>query len=203
MNQRDVVREGYDEIAATYAAERDGAGRERALVERLASTLGDGSLVLDAGCGAGTPATEVLAERHDVPGLDISREQLRTARERVSSAGLVQGDLAHLPFGDGTFDAVVSYHAVIHVPREEHAAVFAEFERVLRPGGHLLVAVGAEAWAGENDDWLDTGERMAWSFHGADRNRELLTDAGFEITTVEEVPDELGGTFAIVRGRAL
>ncbi|MBX0293531.1 class I SAM-dependent methyltransferase [Haloarcula nitratireducens] len=201
MDQRDVVRSGYDEIAATYAAERDGEGRERSLVEELASALADGGRVLDAGCGAGTPAADVLAERHDVVALDISREQLQTARERVPSAGVVQGDLAHLPSPDDAFDAVVSYHAVIHVPREEHAAVFAEFERVLRPGGRLLAAVGSEPWVGENDDWLDTGERMAWSFYGVDRNRELLAEAGFEVTDVEEVPDELGGTFAIVEAR--
>ncbi|MBX0321786.1 methyltransferase domain-containing protein [Halomicroarcula sp. F13] len=202
MDQRAVVRSGYDEIASAYAAERDEEGCDRDHVEGLASTLGDGSRVLDAGCGAGTPATDALAARHDVTGLDISREQLRKARERLPGARLVQGDLAHLPFRDGAFDAVVSFHAVIHVPREEHAAVFAEFERVLQPGGHLLVAVGSEAWAGENDDWLDTDTRMVWSFYGRERNRELLADAGFEVTSVETVPDELGGTWTIVRGRA-
>jgi hypothetical protein len=43
---------------------------------------------------------------------------------------------------------------------------------------------------------------MAWSFHGRERNHELLTEAGFTITDVEAVDDELGGAFAFFRARA-
>ncbi|NHN62183.1 class I SAM-dependent methyltransferase [Haloarcula sp. JP-Z28] len=202
MNRRDIVREGYDDIAATYAAERDGEGRERGLVAALADRLPAESRVLDAGCGAGTPAMDVLAADHTVTGLDISREQLRTARKRVPEPRLCQGDLAALPFPADTFDAIVSLHAVIHVPRAEHAAVFAEFERVLEPGGRLLTALGNEQWEGNNEDWLETGTEMAWSFHGRKRNRELLAEAGFSVTDVETVDDELGGVFAFFRARA-
>lgn len=202
MDQRDVVRSGYDEIASTYADRRAGEGRERDLVEEISADLDAGSLVLDAGCGAGTPATAVLGETHDVVGLDISTEQLGLALATVPEASVVQGDLAALPFAADTFDAVVSYHAVIHVPKEEHASVFAEFRRVLEPGGRLLAALGDDPWEGTNDDWLDTGESMAWSFHGRERNRDLLTEAGFEVDAVDPVEDELGGTFAIFRARA-
>lgn len=202
MNLRDIVREGYDDIAATYAVERDGEGRERDLVAGLADNLPAESRVLDAGCGAGTPAMDVLAADHTVTGLDTSREQLRVARERIPGPRLCRGDLAALPFPADTFDAVVSLHAVIHVPRTEHAAVFAEFERVLEPGGRLLAALGDEQWEGNNEDWLETGTEMAWSFHGRERNRELLTEAGFSVTAVETVDDELGGVFAFFRARA-
>ncbi|WP_367176036.1 class I SAM-dependent methyltransferase [Haloarcula rubripromontorii] len=202
MTRRDIVREGYDDIAATYAAERDGEGRERDLVARLADRLPAESRILDAGCGAGTPAMDVLATDHTVTGLDLSREQLRTARERVPGPRLCQGDLAALPFPEDTFDAVVSLHAVIHVPRAEHAAVFAEFERVLEPGGRLLAALGDDQWEGTNENWLGTDTEMAWSFHGRERNRELLTEAGFSITGVETVDDELGGVFAFFEARA-
>jgi len=202
MDQRDVVRSGYDEIASTYAERRTGDGRERELVETLAADLDNGSLVLDAGCGAGTPATAVLAETHDVVGVDISAEQLHLAEDTVGGVTLAQGDLAALPFASDTFDAIASYHAVIHVPKDEHASVFEEFHRVLEPGGRLLAALGDDPWEGTNDDWRDTGKSMAWSFHGRERNRDLLTEAGFEIDAVEPVEDELGGTFAIFRARA-
>ncbi|MFC6975530.1 class I SAM-dependent methyltransferase [Halomicroarcula sp. GCM10025709] len=201
-DQRETVRTGYDDIAATYTAERDGDGRERRLLTDLSAALPAGSRVLDAGCGAGTPALDVVVGDHAVTGLDISREQLRSAGARLPDSLFCQGDLAALPFVDDTFDALVSLHAVIHVPRAEHAAVFAEFERVLAPGGRLLAALGNEEWEGNNDDWLDTGTEMAWSFHGRERNRELLTDAGFTVTDVEVVDDELGGAFAFFRARA-
>ncbi|EMA07672.1 Methyltransferase domain-containing protein [Haloarcula vallismortis] len=202
MNRRDIVREGYDDIAATYAAKRDGEGRERDLVAGLADRLPAESRVLDAGCGAGVPAMDVLATDHTVTGLDISREQLRTARDQSLGPQFCQGDLAALPFPANTFDAVVSLHTVIHVPRAEHAAVFAEFERVLEPGGRLLAALGDEQWEGNNENWLGTDTEMAWSFHGRKRNRELLTEAGFSVTGVETVDDELGGVFAFFRAQA-
>lgn len=202
MDQRDIVREGYDAIAETYAEERRGEGREREIAEALADSLPAGSRVLDAGCGAGRPATETLTVTHDVVGLDISREQLSVTRERVPNAALALGDLANLPFPDDCFDALVSYHAIIHVPKEEHSAVLSEFQRVLRPGGRLVVTMGTAPFEDENDDWLDTGETMAWSFYGPEKNRELVEEAGFEIESVEAVDDELGGTFAFFRARA-
>lgn len=202
MDLRDVVREGYDEIAADYAAERDGEGREREIAADLADSLPDGSRVLDAGCGAGRPATEELAPAHDVVGLDISREQLRLARERLPGVALARGDLAGLPFAADSFDAVVSYHAIIHVPKEEHADVLGEFHRVLRSGGRLVVTMGTAPFEDGNEDWLDTGTEMAWSMHGPERNRELVREAGFAVTDVERVDDEMGGAFDFFRARA-
>lgn len=207
MDQRDVVRDGYDEISETYDEERTADGPERDIAETFASDITDrlsgaSGLVLDAGCGAGRPVLETLAEAHDVVGLDISTEQLRNARRRVSDAGLCQADLATLPFASNTFDGIASYHAIIHVPKDEHEAVLSEFQRVLRPGGDLLVVMGSEAWEGHNDDWLDTDTDMAWSFFGKERNREIVTDAGFEICDEWVLEDELGGTFAIFRARS-
>lgn len=202
MDQRDVVRKGYDEIAERYAEEREGDGHEREIAVELGEELSDGSRVLDAGCGAGGPAMETLAAAHHVVGLDISREQLSLARERVPGAELALGDLANLPFDDDTFDAVISYHAIIHVPREEHADVLDEFRRVLEPGGRLVVTMGTAPFEDENDDWLETGETMSWSFYGPEKNRELVSDAGFEVESVEVVDDELGGSFAFFRARA-
>lgn len=201
MDRKRTVKDGYDAIAAEYAEERSMAGRGTELVRQFAGDLHGGSRVLDAGCGSGVPATRVLARDHEVVGLDLSGEQLRLLEGNVPAARPVEGDLTRLPFDADAFDGLVSYFAVIHVPREEHADVFAEFERVLRPGGELLVVVGSEAWEGHNPDWLDTGTGMAWSFYGADRNRELLRDAGFELAWDELVGDELGGDFLFVRAR--
>lgn len=202
MDHRETVRSGYDDVAADYLAERDGDGRERDVAVELADDLPADSRVLDAGCGAGRPVTEELAPAHDVVGLDISREQLRLVGERLPGVDATQGDLANLPYADDAFDALVSYHAIIHVPKEEHAAVLDEFHRVLRTGGRLVVTMGTDEFEDEDDDWLDTGTTMAWSIHGRERNRELVVDAGFDVESIEEIDDELGGSFEFYHGRA-
>ncbi|WP_255150766.1 class I SAM-dependent methyltransferase [Halorarius halobius] len=198
MDEKRTVRDGYDAIADDYAAQRTLDGRGTDLVRAFAADLPEGR-VLDAGCGGGVPASAVLAERHDVVGMDLSAEQLGHLRENVPAAAPVAGDLTDLPFSAGAFDGLASLFAVIHVPRERHGDVFAEFNRVLRPGGEALVVVGSDAWEGRNPDWLDTGTEMFWSFYGPERNRDLLRDAGFTVEREELVNDELGGDFLFVR----
>lgn len=196
-----AVMEGYDEVARAYDEWRDSTG-EAELVEALAADLSPGARVLDAGCGAGRVVLETLESEFETVGLDLSVAQLALASDRVGSAALVRGDVVRLPFATDTFDALCSLHTVIHVPREHHEAVFAEFARVCRPGAAFLFAVGAGAWEGENDDWLDTGASMQWSFHGAERNRELVEKAGFcvdEQRVVGDEPDD--GEWLFLRGR--
>jgi SAM-dependent methyltransferase len=197
----DTVKEGYDTIAEKYDSQRD-FEPEKPLVADLDDALEPGSRILDAGCGGGYPVVAPLEDRHNVVGLDISRGQLALADERTDTAHLAEGDLSRLPFDDDSLDALTSFHAIIHVPRERHDEVFAEFARVLQPGGHLLVSVGNDDWEGENPDWMDGGAAMRWSFYGADKNRELLREAGFEIRDDTVLDDELGeGDWLYVRAR--
>lgn len=197
-----AVAAGYEALAEDYLAarSRDGPGRE--LAGSLAADLPAGSLVLDAGCGAGVPASEELARRHEVVGLDAARAQLELFAERVPAARPLRGDLTRLPLAAGAVDAVVCYHALIHVPRTEHGATLAEFRRVLPEGGRLLVTVGTEPWEGTNPDWLETGVEMSWSFHGRERSLELLAAAGFAVEDETVRDDALGGSFLFVDARA-
>jgi SAM-dependent methyltransferase len=190
MVEKDAVRRGYDALGTEYADSRsDGQG-----IEILSSFLGDvpdSARVLDAGCGPGRPVLAELTDEASAVGLDISGEQLRLAAENAPEASLVAGDMTALPFADETFDAVVAFWSLIHVPLADHPAVIEEFARVLRPGGRLLVCEGTERWVGENPDWLDSGVEMAWEIAGAEATREQLREAGFEVTDSWGVPETL------------
>ncbi|AGB16909.1 methylase involved in ubiquinone/menaquinone biosynthesis [Halovivax ruber XH-70] len=212
---RTQVREGYDELARTYAAEREQDSEELALIEELYARIDDGSpRVLDAGCGDGRAASQPLSELGAaVVGLDVSRSQLELASETVESVDvddasrdqvdtaeadapvpeLMQGDLTSLPFEDAAFDGICALHSIIHVPKTEHESVLEEFARVTAPGGWLLLTVGTGAWEGENPDWLDGGAAMRWSFHGDEWTRETLDDVGFAVADARTIGDELGG----------
>lgn len=186
-----AVMDGYDVLAEDYDADRDPSA-DLPHVAALAADLPDGARVLDAGCGAGRAVLETLGD-YETLGLDLSASQLALAGERAPGAALVRGDLARLPLAADSVDAVTSLHAVIHVPRERHGATFAEFARVCRPGGRLLVTTGVGEWEGANDDWLGGGAEMRWSFHGRERSLDLLREAGFRVEDDAVVGDELGG----------
>ena len=80
----------------------------------------------------------VLADRdHRIIGVDSSPEMLAQAGERVPDGDFLLGDLRQLPVPDAEVDLVVCTLALTHVP--DLAPVLAEFARVLRPGGHLII----------------------------------------------------------------
>ena len=146
----------------------------------ISSRLSDGAQVLDIGCGAGVPIARSLAQRFAVTGVDISGEQIQLARQHVSAGKFIQADMMAVDFPEATFDAVVSFYAIFHVPREEHAALFGRIRRWLKPGGYLLTTVAAHAEAPYTEDDF-FGVQMYWSHYGLDYYCGLLTSLGYQL----------------------
>ena len=99
--------------------------------------------VLDAGCGTGY-FSQTLSGRYGwrmVP-MDADAAGLRYARG-FGAERLVQGNIAALPFAAASFDAVVSLDVIQHVDRSVETKVFAEFARVLKPDGCLVLRLSA------------------------------------------------------------
>lgn len=129
---------GYRRWAATYDAPRNSLfDADEPVVHEIVGALPPGD-ALDAACGTGRFAAHLAGLGHRVTGVDSSPEMLDKARTRVPSAAFVLGDLHRIPLPDNSVDLVVTGLALTHVP--ELAPVLAEFARVLRPGGNLVVS---------------------------------------------------------------
>jgi SAM-dependent methyltransferase len=191
---RDEIRRAWDAIAETYARRRDPTGSDAALLDDLLDTLPSEPTVLDAGCGDGARTLANLPAGS--VGLDVSRRGLELARETVPAARLVQGDMAALPLADDSVDAVTAYHAVFHVPRESQPDVYREFERVLRPGGRLLMTLPGGRFETVREGWM--GGRMFFSAPGRDRTLAQLREAGFADLRTETATDPLGSSTEFV-----
>jgi len=96
--------------------------------------------VLELGVGAGVQSSRILAERGRLTGVDISRQQLRRARERLPNATLIHGDFTSVELPRATFDAVVSFYVLNNLPQEELAPLLRRVADWLRPGGWFLAA---------------------------------------------------------------
>ena len=182
MDDKRVVRRGYDEMGEIYASERTGDPFEGETLDTLLDSLPEEPRVLDAGCGQGTPILDRLQDSVTAIGLDFSRGQLQLATQNVSAASFTQGDMTALPFRDATFDAVTAYHSMIHIPSDEHQTVIDEFARVLNPDGQMLLTSGSAEWSGANSDWLGSDVEMRWSMSGPENTVEQLESAGFSTT---------------------
>lgn len=189
MDDRQAVRDAYDEMADHYNEQTRRADGERpAPVEQFCAELDASDRLLDAGCGGGDHPLVEAGER--AVGLDFSREQLEQARE-IASAQLVQGDMTALPFAADSFDAVAALYSLIHVPLDDHRTVVEEFARVLRPGGTLLVTEGGTEWSGANPDWMDSGTEMRWSMAGPEATQADLESCGFDVRGQWNVTDPI------------
>jgi SAM-dependent methyltransferase len=102
-----------------------------------------GALILDAGCGNGRHAVPLARAGYKVVGLDSSRTLLAAARRAARGARrarFVCGSYTTLPFGSGSFDAVLCLGTALgYVGDEADRAALREFRRVLAPGGRLLI----------------------------------------------------------------
>lgn len=108
----------------------------------FAEILGPGrKRILDVGSGTGALACLFHEMGHDPEGVDIAPAMVEAANAKAASRGFAipfrLGDGHRLPYGDATFDVVHARHLLWTLPRP--AAAVAEWMRVLKPGGRLLI----------------------------------------------------------------
>jgi len=188
MDFKKTVREGYNAIADRYLAERTRDSEDIRLLGELMARLPANASVLDAGCGAGVPLSQMLSERFHVTGVDFSEAQIERAKKNVPNADFLCEDMTQLSFPDNTFDGITSYYAIIHIPRDEHRSLLANFHRMLKPGGCALLCLGAEHLIDDVDkNYL--GTRMYWSHYDTETYLEMLNDCGFSILWSKRVAD--------------
>ena len=185
---RDAVRRAWDDVSETYARQRDPTGSDADLLDELVDVVGSDARVLDVGCGDGARTLANLPPGS--VGLDVSRRGLELARETAPGARLLQGEMTQLPVAAESVDAVTAYHAVFHVPREDHSTVYREFARVLRPGGTLLMTLPGGRFETVREGWM--GGRMLFSAPGRSATISQLREAGFGNVRTRTVSDPLG-----------
>jgi SAM-dependent methyltransferase len=110
---------------------------EQPVVREILDGLPRGG-ALDAACGTGRHSAYLASLGHTVIGVDSSAAMLEPARQKVPDGEFHEADLHDLPLPDDHVDLVVCALALVHVPALE--PVLAEFVRVLRPGGHVVIS---------------------------------------------------------------
>jgi ubiquinone/menaquinone biosynthesis C-methylase UbiE len=157
--------------------------------------------VLDAAAGTGRYALALARQGKQVAAVDCNAKMLSKAQEKAAREGLQiefrLDDLAALSFPDGTFDLVLCALALAHV--KDLLGAYREFQRVLRPGGHLITSdlhPELQRQLGPRHRWeLVAGEAPVFfpNYHASlDDYRSAMDRAGFQTRAVLELPLQIG-----------
>ncbi|GAA0933167.1 class I SAM-dependent methyltransferase [Kribbella koreensis] len=181
-----TTRTSYDALAAEHAdlvqSSFDDLPLDRSLFATFAELVQPtGRPVADVGCGPGR-VTVLLAELGlDAFGIDLSPGMLALARQSYPELRFEEGSMLALDVPDGSLGGVLAYYSVIHVPWEQRAAVFAEFYRVLAPGGVLMLAFQVGEDQVRRTEYGGTALELDFYRQRPDEVAGLLRDGGFEL----------------------
>ncbi|BCR05473.1 ArsR family transcriptional regulator [Desulfuromonas versatilis] len=186
----------WDELAGKILPVADYRNQLVAMVE-------PGRVVLEVGVGSGALLAALASRAGRLIGVDHSPAMLREARERLAGAGLASidlrlGEMDHLPLSDGEVDVVLLNMVFHHALQPQ--TVLCELNRVLAPGGRLLVADLQRhelEWVRERlaDQWLgfEQKELQGW-----------LSATGFTVQDYQALVGQPGeqGAFILSAARA-
>jgi SAM-dependent methyltransferase len=208
-----ATRSSYDAVAAGYAERfRDELvprPLDRAMLAAFAEFVqaAGGGPVVDVGCGAG-PVTALLAGLGlQVSGIDLSPQMIATARRDHPGLRFEVGSMLALDLPDGTLGGVLAWYSTIHVPDDRLPGVFAEFRRVLAPGGYVLLGFQVGDEPVHMTEAL--GQPVSLNFHRRQPEQVagLLGQAGLAVSArlvrepddVPEFPEEEPQAFLLAR----
>ena len=184
VDYKALVQRAYDRCAADYSESRESEAHPE--LELLNERLDDGAPVLDIGCGAGIPVSRTLAERFAVTGVDNSRQMIRQARANVPGAHFIHADITSAELLASSFDAVVAFYSIFHIPREEHHDLFRRIQKWLRPGRYFMCTLtNYSEPAYTEDDFF--GETMYWSNFGLADYEDILSGLGFTLLRTSSI----------------
>jgi SAM-dependent methyltransferase len=180
------TRLAYDRLSVTHLAESSSSLADRPIERALFQAFADVVLqepgpVADVGCGAGV-ITAFLNDRGvDAYGIDLSPGMLAQARIAHPGLRFELGSMLRLDIADASLAGLLSCYSLIHLPWPERPRALAEFRRVLRPGGVLMLAfqIGDAAYRPAVVD--EMGLAVTWYRQRPDDLVELLAAAGFAV----------------------
>ncbi|EFW99140.1 methyltransferase type 11 [Grosmannia clavigera kw1407] len=182
---KEIVEQTYDDIAEWYLdwVKGQDSPRER-YTDMVLENAPPSPRILELGCGPGVPITQRLLKRGaQVVANDISARQLVMARARCPQATFVQGDMAALVFAPLSFDGIISFYTIFHLPRAEQRAMLCKISSWLRPGG--LFACNLATFDAEEIHGEFLGHGMFWSSYGVGENKAMLEAAGMDLVAAE------------------
>jgi ubiquinone/menaquinone biosynthesis C-methylase UbiE len=199
----DDTRASYDTVAGSYADLTrhllDETPEERAVLLSFADMVRaqGGGTVADVGCGTGRITAHLRQLGVDAFGIDLSPGMVAVARREYPGLTFDLGSMTDLTLPDASVAGLVAWYSLIHVPDDEIGPVLAHFQRVLRPGGVLLLGfhVGDQSQL-KTEGYGGHPMKVFVHRRQHDQMSAWLNEAGFSVETrrtLSSAESRLGG----------
>ena len=196
MNKsKSELEASYDRVAEQYAdeffRELETKPFDRELLDAFAESVRGRGEVCEIGCGPGHIARYLRDRGATMSGIDLSREMVKSAQRLNPDISFQQGNMLALNLPNSSLAAIVSFYAIIHIERDKVTRALQEMNRVLQPGGSLLISFHGGEGVLHRDEWYDKPISIEVTLFGSDEMSGYLESAGFEsVNIVEREPYE-------------
>jgi ubiquinone/menaquinone biosynthesis C-methylase UbiE len=185
-----LTRQAYNLTAQKYHDlfhnEMNEKEYDRKLLDSLAARFNKDLIVCDAGCGPSAHIGRYLFEKGiKVIGVDISEKCVEIAKLYNPDMKFEIADIGAMPFENNSFDGLISYYSIINTPKIYMNRLFTEFNRVLKPGGYLLVAVKVGIAEGYIGDLLGIKTKIYNSLFTQDEIVNFFKESGFQVEFID------------------
>jgi ubiquinone/menaquinone biosynthesis C-methylase UbiE len=208
-NPRQAVADAYNVLAEPYLKWKqtnDSKDGERGLQHQFDHFLqlmrqfaenSSNVQVLEIGCGAGVPWTDMAAhclqDTGHITAIDISQAQIDLASKYLlqsdkphSNITLLCQDTMSLDYEPNQFDAIYAIFSLIHLPQQDQKTVLANIHKWLKPDGVVFMNFSGHPEADESvHQWIDDKTEMYWSSLGLDGYDKQLKYLGFDMVVRE------------------
>ena len=191
MNKsKSELEASYDRVANQYAdeffRELERKPFDRELLDAFAESVRARGEVCEIGCGPGHISRYLQDRGATMRGIDLSQEMIKWARRLNPDISFEQGDMLALNLPNASLTAIVSFYAIIHIERDKVTRALQEMNRVLQPGGLLLLSFHGGEGELHREEWYDKPISIDVTLFGSDEMSAYLESAGFEAVNIAE-----------------
>jgi len=184
------TRQAYNLAADTYHNlfhdELNRKSYDKKLLDFFSDQFKPGATICDAGCGpTGHIGKYILNKGMNITGVDISDRCVELASGHVPGIRFIRGDFVQIDLPDQCFDGIISFYSIIHTPKMHINDIFAEFNRMLKPGGYLLVVVKKGTEEGFLNEFIGIEAEIYFTLFSEAEIAEYYLNNGFELVFFE------------------
>ena len=201
IQKRTSVRNDYNIIADEYSAEFGRKYEDIEVVEEFMSKLKNNSKILDLGGGTGKLTDLFIKRGHNAICYYFSKEMMRKAKEFYSNIPYILDDMIYMKehFENNSFDGIIAFYSLFHIPKEELDKVFSNIYDLLKQNGVFcfVVQLGDGEYFIDEPYLKENGKKVLYfNFFTKEQINELLQKYNFkkiyEIEKEEVGENELG-----------